>query len=72
MKKYYWLWVHWVVQNCPSGKINDIIIFNIISYLMYLFKGWWRRGWDEPLTFCLTPYLPLNPLVLLMMKDQKT
>ena len=40
MKKYYWLWVHWIEQNCPSGKINNIIIFNIFSYTFS----------DEPMT----------------------
>ena len=65
-------WTNLSQLTCPSSKNDNIIIFNIISCLFLYYKGWWRRGGTNPLLLCRTPYLPLNPLVLLMMTYQKT
>ena len=42
--------------TCPSGKKDNIIIFNIISYLLLYYKGWWKRGGTESLSFTSTPF----------------
>ena len=46
-----------IEQTCPRGKKANIIIINIISWLLPYYKRWWRRVGDENFTFSPNPSL---------------
>ena len=71
-EKSYLSWIHLIEQTCPSKEKAYLKLSNIISELLPIFKGWWRRGGTNVLPHSLLPYISFNPLVLLEMRHQIT